>query len=706
VAESFDMIAKTFFGLEQVLADELAALGAEQVRPGRRMCAFQGTQSLMYRANLACRTAVRVLKPIHCFSASCEDELYRGVGQIDWRQYLDIEGTLAIDPVVHSLEFGNSLYAAQLAKDAIVDQLRTGKRRPAVDLQDPQLRINLHIDQRQVTVYLDASGDSLHKRGYRAGTGEAPINEVLAAGILRLTGWDQRSPLADFMCGSGTFVIEAALWARRIAPGLLRKQFGYMRWKDFSRDAHDELLRELRQQVHARLDFPIQGSDLDASVVEAARGNARRAGVEGDVRLLVDNFEHVAPPAPAGMLVTNPPYDERLKTARIAAVYRRLGDVLKQRWGGYDAFIFTGNLDASKQIGLRSNRRVRLFNGPIECRLIRFPIDPPAAIHDEAATSMRSSRDASAEFVNRLTRMSKHWHRWARRAELTAYRLYDRDLPEVPLAIDWYAGSVLVGQYARPHNRTEVEQRAWLGHMLGLIASTLDLPRTSVYLAVPGGNDSHGLPPVTQSTDLVVRERTMQFHVRLGAGKATGLAIDRRKLRARLSAEAAGQCGLSLWAGGGTMSVALAAGGALSTVSVERSPGLVSLAERNFGFNGLTAENHHLLCQDPLEFVAQLDPFGLPTFDLIVVEAPGFDGKRREGVWNVQDGHAALLSRLLSRTSTGGRIYFVTPFRRMTLRAEDFPVAHVREITRQTVPQDFRDQKVHRAWLLTRVGER
>jgi 23S rRNA G2069 N7-methylase RlmK/C1962 C5-methylase RlmI len=197
----------------------------------------------------------------------------------------------------------------------------------------------------------------------------------------------------------------------------------------------------------------------------------------------------------------------------------------------------------------------------------------------------------------------------------------------------------------------------------------------------------------------------MQFHVRLGAGKATGLDLSRRTLRSKLQAEAVGQHCLSLWAGGGAMAVALAAGGAASTVNVEKSPGLIALAERNFDLNQLSDDNHLLVAQDPLEFMAQLDPLGLPTFDRIVVEAPGFDGKRREGFWNVQDGHVALLERLLSRTSTGGRVYFVTPFRRMTLRAEDFPVARVREITRQTIPPDFRDQKVHRAWVLMRPGE-
>lgn len=702
MAESFDMIAKTFFGLENVLAEELEALGAERVRPGRRMCAFRGTQLLMYRANVECRTAVRVLKPIYSFTAADEQALYRGMQQIDWRQYLDVEGSLAIDPVVHSVTFTNSLYVAQLAKDAVVDQLRRGTRRPMVDLQDPQLRINLHVDQQRVTVYLDASGDSLHKRGYRAATGEAPLNEVLAAGILRLTGWDACSPLADFMCGSGTFLIEAALMARRIVPGLLRRQFGYMRWRDYCSKTHAAVLEAAQKQVRGPVRFPIQGSDLDAAVIEAARTNARRAGVDRDIAWKVENFEAAVPPAPSGTLVVNPPYDERMKAAKIAAVYRRLGDVLKHRWGGYTAWILTGNLDAAKQIGLRSSRRVRLFNGPIECRLLKFPIEALAADGDSTPTELSARHDPSTELANRLARMAKHWHRAARRQQITAYRLYDRDLPEVPLAVDWYDGHLLVSEYARAHSRTEIEQHGWLRQMAQVIGSTLEMPGERVHLVTAAGQ-CLGVPSADEersTAEIEVREGPLVFATRLGAGRETGLALDRRILRAKLREEAAGKRCLSLWAGGGTAAVAMGAGGAAETVSVEKSAGLVALARRNWQRNRLDPTRLELACDDPLAWLERLT--AERQFDLIVVDAPGFDGKRREGVWNVQDGHAALLNKLLAYTAPGGRIYLVTPFRRFTMHAAEVQGASAREITRQTVPPEFRDRKEHRAWLLLR----
>lgn len=375
MADSFAMIAKTFFGLEGVLAAELAELGAEDVQPGRRMCSFRGDRRLLYRANVECRTAVRVLKPIARFPADSPELLYRCLGRTNWLKHLEPEGSIAIDPVVHGGVFTNSLYAAQVAKDAICDQIRARtSRRPSIDLDDPDMRINLHIDRNRVTVYLDSSGDSLHKRGYRAVAGAAPINEVLAAGILRLAGWDRASPLVDFMCGSGTFPIEAAMLARRIAPGTVRSGFGYMRWKDFCRETHEMVLAEARRRELPNLPFPIQGSDRDGELVEAARENARRAGVAGDVAWRVEDFGATAPPAEAGTLVTNPPYEERIKTAEIVEFYRRIGDVLKHRWAGWSAWVFSGNREAAKFIGLRPDARIRLFNGPIECRLLHFAI--------------------------------------------------------------------------------------------------------------------------------------------------------------------------------------------------------------------------------------------------------------------------------------------------------------------------------------------
>ncbi len=374
MADTFPMIAKTFFGLEEVLADELRELGAEDVRSGRRMCSFRGDQRMLYWANIGCRTAVRILKPIARFPADGTDALYRRVGRTKWLKHLAPEGTLAIDPVTSGNVFTNSLYAAQVAKDAIVDQIRraTGSR-PSVDLDDPDVRINLHIDGKRVTLYLDASGDSLHKRGYRQAAGVAPINEVLAAGILRLTGWDRAAHWSTSCVGRARFRSKPPC-LRRIAPGTVRERFGYQRWNDFDPALHDRVLREARRQELPGLSFPIEGSDREAELINAARQNAQRAGVAADITWRVQDLADTAPPAANGTLITNPPYEERIKTEEIIEFHRRIGDVLKHRWAGYTAWILAGNREAAKFIGLKPGARIRLFNGPIECRLLKFAI--------------------------------------------------------------------------------------------------------------------------------------------------------------------------------------------------------------------------------------------------------------------------------------------------------------------------------------------
>jgi 23S rRNA (guanine2445-N2)-methyltransferase / 23S rRNA (guanine2069-N7)-methyltransferase len=708
VADTFDMIAKTFFGLEGVLADELSALGAQQVTRGRRMVAFRGDRELLYRANVHCRTAVRVLVPIHTFTASDVDALYRGVSQVDWRSHMAPDATLAIDPVVHGAVFTNSLYVAQLAKDAIVDQLRdSAGRRPSVDLIDPDLRVNVHVDGERVTVYLDSSGASLHKRGYRAGTGEAPLNEVLAAGILRLAAWDEHSPLADFMCGSGTLIIEAALAARRIAPGTIRQQFGYMRWPDFCAATHARVMERARGEALATAGVALQGSDIDPRVIGFARENAERAGVANDITWLVANFDAVEPPAAAGMVVTNPPYDERMKARNIEAFYRRLGDVLKQRWSGYTALVLTGNPEAARHIGLRTSAKIRLFNGPIECRLLKFamfasprPVNESAGRPERRPAAGRAADHATA-FANRLRRMARHWHRWARRQGISCYRLYDRDLPEVPLTIDWYEGQIVVSERRRPHDRTDVEQADWLERMVELVGQTLDTPRDRITLVarttVQGGKERGG-PRLVE-----VSEGDLRFEVRLDASHDTGLELDRRILRAMVRDEARDKRVLNLFAGCEPFTVAAAAGGARSTLTVDASSAALERARRNLERCRLLGVRHEFACQDPLEFVGELRADDGPQFDLAVLTPPGFDGKRRAGVWNVQDGHADLVNRVLSCMSAGAKIYFITTFRRLTFQSERIEGATVHEITRQTIPPDFRDKKVHRAWTLVRA---
>jgi len=369
----FRLIAKTLFGLEDILAIELKNLGAGKVRPMNRSVEFYGDKRLLYEANLWCRTATRILKPLVDFRAADERELYNKVLKIDWSRYLSLKQTFVIDAVISKSNFDNSLYVAQRTKDAIADYFRkhTGKR-PSVDIKNPDIRINIYIHKDDCTIALDSSGDPLFKRGYRDKTGEAPLNEVLAAGIIMHTGWDRKSPFVDAMCGSGTIVIEAAMLARNIAPGINRKTFGFMHWPDYDRGLFNDIRQEARQHIIPALNFEMVGSDMAGKQVREASANAGRAGVGQNIMFRQSQFKDFIPPSPPGLLIINPPYGERMSVDDISSFYQSIGDTLKKNFIGYDAYVFTGNLASVKYIGLKTSRRIEMYNGPIECRLLKF----------------------------------------------------------------------------------------------------------------------------------------------------------------------------------------------------------------------------------------------------------------------------------------------------------------------------------------------
>jgi putative N6-adenine-specific DNA methylase len=374
--ENINMIATTQFGLEEVLAAELKELGARDIKINTRAVEFSGDQRLLYQANIWCRTAIRVLVPFASFYARDEDDLYRKISRIRWRDYLSLTQTFAINAVVSNSTFQHSLFLAQLTKDAIVDQFRrdTGDR-PSVDVARPDVRFNLHMYDNQVTLALDASGDSLHRRGYRLQTNVAPLNEVLAAGIVLLTGWDKKSPFMDPMCGSGTILVEAALLAYNIAPGLYRGyNFGFVAWQDFNRELFEEVLAGARAQRLPAGEIDIIGSDIDPDYIDAARNNITEAGLEDEIRLRVGDLKDAQRVGEQGLVVLNPPYGERIGSSDLNELYRTIGDTLKTNFSGYDAYVFTGNLEAAKHIGLRTSRRIPLYNGPIECRLLKYEL--------------------------------------------------------------------------------------------------------------------------------------------------------------------------------------------------------------------------------------------------------------------------------------------------------------------------------------------
>jgi putative N6-adenine-specific DNA methylase len=368
------MVAKTFYGLEGVLADELEALGAGDLETQHRAVKFTGNMELMYRANLALRTALRILKPIYVFKAKHENVLYRKVGEVDWSEYLDVNQTFAIDSVVRSHHFNHSKYVSYKVKDAIADQFRhkTGTR-PSVDVENPTVRINVFLYNDVCTLSLDSSGDSLHKRGYRLEKNLAPLNEVLAAGMILLTGWDREGHFIDPMCGSGTIPIEAALLAYNIAPGKNRKEFGFQRWKDYDKKLWERIYRE---ETGKEKDFThkIMGSDISGKSIDMARENAKRAGVFSKIAFRVQSLERLTPPEEGGLVIMNPPYDKRIRQEDVTEFYKKVGDALKQNFSGYDAWILSANREGLKSVGLRASEKVTLYNGALECKFQKYSL--------------------------------------------------------------------------------------------------------------------------------------------------------------------------------------------------------------------------------------------------------------------------------------------------------------------------------------------
>ena len=361
----FKIVAKTLAGLENVLADEIRALGAESVSVERRAVSFVGDQEMMYKANFHLRTAIKILKPIAEFEVTRRDELYDYAKKIPWSNYLALGKSFAIDSTVQSEMFVNSMFASLRVKDAIADQFReaTGKR-PSVNPEDPDIRINVYLMGNHCILSLDSSGESLHKRGYRIGQGDAPINEVLAAGMILLTGWHGEKDFLDPMCGSGTLLIEAAMIAKGIPPGMYRKSFGFEHWPDFDEKLFAEIYNgDYEKEFNGK----IIGSDISMKDIAIARVNVKNASLTKVIELQVQDIVRLEPPFQNGIIITNPPYGERMKPQSISELYMSVGNTLKNKFTGFEAWIISSSLDGFKSIGLKPAKKIDLFNGALAC---------------------------------------------------------------------------------------------------------------------------------------------------------------------------------------------------------------------------------------------------------------------------------------------------------------------------------------------------
>ncbi|HYA37469.1 MAG TPA: bifunctional 23S rRNA (guanine(2069)-N(7))-methyltransferase RlmK/23S rRNA (guanine(2445)-N(2))-methyltransferase RlmL [Candidatus Methylomirabilis sp.] len=714
-------VAKLFFatcpkGIEPLLTDELRALGAAAVRETRAGVAFEGALATAYRACLWSRLTSRVLLTLARFPAASAEALYAGVQGVRWGEHLDAHGTLAVDFTGTGSGITHSRFGALKVKDAIVDQMRDESgARPSVDTGRPDVRVNVYLHRDEATLSLDLSGESLHRRGYRTEAVEAPLKENLAAAILLRANWPaiaaQGGTFVDLMCGSGTLPIEAALIAGDIAPGLTRDYYGFLRWKQHDPALWNGLVADAEARRAAGIAKlpPIHGYDHEARAVRYARENVAGAGLSQYITVARRELSACAPEdTRPGLIVVNPPYGERIgEASELPALYAELGAQLKKNFPGWRAAVFAGNPELGKHMGLRAGRYHTLFNGAIECRLLHFEITPENIVGERAAKPFEIRPGSSAEmFANRLRKDLQHFGRWARRQEISCYRLYDADLHEYNLAIDVYESDkryVHVQEYEAPETIDPDKARQRLRHALAVIPVVLEIPREQVFFKVrrrqKGGGQYEKLGESGEFHE--VREGPCRFLVNFTDYLDTGLFLDHRATRAMLGGLAKGKRFLNLFGYTGTATVHAAMGGAASTTTVDMSRTYLDWARRNLGLNGLSEKQHELVQADALVWLKENRS---RRYGLIFLDPPTFSrSKRMEDTLDVQRDHAVLIADAAALLEPGGILIFSTNLRRFKIDRPALAGLTVEDITRRTIPKDFeRDPKVHQCFRITR----
>ena len=712
-------IATAPAGVEPLLAAELTGLGAVETKPVRGGIRFQGSLELAYRACLWLRTASRVLLVLAEIPAADASELYSGIHELPWEEHLDPDGTLAVDFGGACAGIDHSHFGAQRVKDAVVDRFRARcGRRPGVDRLRPDLRIQVQARDGQALIGLDLSGDSLHRRGYRTATVAAPLKETLAAALLLKAGWPEIAaaggPLLDPLCGSGTLAIEAAWIAGDRAPGLSRERWGFSGWLGHVPVLWKRLLAEARQRWEVGLSRipPILASDHDPKAVRAALLNAGHAGVADQIGIQQRELADIEPPdGPPGLLIANPPYGERLgERDELATLYRQIGERLKAGFGGWRAAILTGNPELGKRMGLRAEKTHVFYNGPLECRLLRFRVEPASFVDRDAADQRARTRvlhhesESGAEgFINRLRKNLRHLGHWAEREGVRCYRLYDADLPEYAVAVDRYEQWLHVQEYAAPSSIDPAKAQARLAQVLAVLPALLELPPEQVFLKVrqrQRGTKQYQ-KRAEQGRFHEVHEGTARFWVNFTDYLDTGLFLDHRITRQRLAELAAGRRFLNLFGYTGTATVCAALGGAAGTTTVDLSATYLDWTRRNLELNGIHGSHHALIRADCRQWLDQ----ARDRYDVIFLDPPTFsNSKRLSESFDVQRDHIGLLRQTLRLLAPDGVLIFSTNHRAFRLDRDALADLRIEDWSRRTLPLDFaRQPKIHHCW---RIAQR
>jgi len=728
----YQLYATTPKALEGILANEIKALGGLNVREKMAGVAFEGDLALAYRVCLWSRVANRVFLPLSSFEVKSQQDLYDGVKRINWFEHMQPEDSLAVSfSSKNSPAINNTHFGAQKVKDAIVDQMRAKfNKRPSVDTDRPNIRINVYLHNDLAQLSLDLSGESLHKRGFRDISIAAPIKENLAAAILLRAGWpkiaEQGGSLLDPMCGSGTLLLEAALIAADIAPGLQRDYFGFLGWKKHDAGLWQSLLDEARQRREVGLTkLPvIVGFDQDRRTVATAVQHVDNAGLSGKIHVEKRDIADAsaAESWPKGLIACNPPYGERLgDEAEMATLYRQFGEVLKQRFAGWQAAMIISNPELGFRLGVRSQKPITMFNGALECKLLRFNIEeqaffePKAKSQQERAESIwrraqsEQQDEAAAMFGNRLRKNLKKLAKWLKQNQVHCYRLYDADLPEYAVAVDVYQGEktwVNVQEYESPKTIDPAKANQRLAGAMAEIPKVLEIPANQVFLKVR--RRQKNLDQYEKQADSgnfhIVEEAGCKFWVNFEDYLDTGLFLDHRPIRCLLQQQAKGKRFLNLFAYTGSATVHAAVGGAASSLTVDMSNTYLDWAKRNFELNGIRGDHKLVRADCPKWLAEQAALKNKPQFDLIFLDPPTFsNSKKMDEAFDIQNDHVALLKNAAALLAPGGVLYFSTNFRRFKLDREALAALTIEDIGASTIPEDFaRDQKIHYCWRISR----
>ncbi|SEK92284.1 bifunctional 23S rRNA (guanine(2069)-N(7))-methyltransferase RlmK/23S rRNA (guanine(2445)-N(2))-methyltransferase RlmL [Halomonas daqiaonensis] len=716
--DSLDFLATCPRGLELLLADELAALGAV---PGKTTVAgvhLRASLEGAYRICLWSRLANRL---VLCLAQEegieTPESLRAASAAIDWRLHLESGATLAVDFHGRSEAIRHTRFGAQTVKDGVVDRLHAeGRPRPDVDTDQPDLRLYAHLHRGRLILGVDLSGDSLHRRGYRRDVGHAPLKENLAAALLVRAGWSalarEGAPLVDPLCGAGTLLIEAAMMAADIAPGLARERFGFHGWA-----GHDERCwRELRREAEARASIgrkrcrsPLFGFDESPPALAAAKANAMRAGVPALIELEGASLAGLErpeglPDTPRGLVMTNPPYGERLgELPELIRLYGQLGERVKRAFPGWQLAVFTANPDLGHRIGLRAHKQYSLRNGPLEAKLLLMAIPDEDVSPSVKATSARS--EGAQMFANRLEKNRRRLKKWLKKSGESCYRLYDADMPEYALAIDIYGDRVHVQEYAPPRSIDAAQAQKRLFEALGVIPDVLDVDPGKVVVKrrERQSGKAQYRKQAASGERFEVQEGRARLWVNLRDYLDTGLFLDHRPVRRMLGEMAPGKRFLNLfcYTGAATVQAALGAGeqgGASESVSVDLSNTYLEWARDNFALNRLDPARHRLVRDDCLRW---LETAG-GEFDLIFLDPPTFsNSKKMTDTLDVQRDHGRLVHLTMARLAPGGTLVFSNNQRRFTLDADLTEQFRVEDISSRTFDPDFvRKPDLHHVFLI------